>query len=85
MPSYATLRAAQLHDPEPRRGGAADLFRCDLVRTSFIPPGDIRECRVIFRWRFKLVDMCSSGRNRNQTCMTVSIADPGNVLSDCMG
>lgn len=63
----------------------ADLFRCDLVRTSFIPPKDIRECREIARWRAKLVGMRSSERNRYQNCMTVSNIGLGSVLSDCMG
>ena len=63
----------------------ADLFACDLVRTSFIPPRDIRECREIARYRHKLVCMRSSERNRYQNCMTVSNIGLGSVLSDCMG
>ena len=63
----------------------ADLFKCDLVRTSFIPPRDIRECREIARYRAKLVGMRSSERNRYQNCMTVSNIGLGSVLSDCMG
>lgn len=63
----------------------ADLFACDLVRTSFIPPRDIRECREIERYRFKLVGMRSSERNRYQNCLTVPDVGLGSVLSDCMG
>ncbi len=63
----------------------ADLFACDLVRTSFIPPRDIRECREIARYRHKLVCMRSSERNRYQNCMTVSNIGLGSVLSDCTG
>lgn len=63
----------------------ADLFRHDLVRTSFIPPRDIRECREIARYRAKLVGMRSSERNRYQNCMTVSNVGLGSVLSDCAG
>jgi transposase len=63
----------------------ADLFRHDLVRTSFIPPRLIRECREIARYRAKLVGMRSSERNRYQNCMTVSNIGLGSVLTDCMG
>ncbi|MBQ3340214.1 MAG: transposase, partial [Atopobiaceae bacterium] len=63
----------------------ADLFKHDLVRTSFIPPKDIRECREISRYRFKLVCMRSSEKNRYQNCLTVSNVGLGSVLSDCFG
>lgn len=63
----------------------ADLFRHDLVRTSFIPPREIRECREIARYRAKLVGMRSSEKNRYQNCMTVSNIGLGSVLSDCTG
>ena len=63
----------------------ADLFRHDLVRTSFIPPREFRECREIARYRWKLVCMRSSEKNRYQNCMTVSNIGLGSVLSDCTG
>jgi transposase len=63
----------------------ADLFKHDLVRTSFMPPKDIRECREISRYRFKLVCMRSSEKNRYQNCLTVSNVGLGSVLSDCFG
>lgn len=49
----------------------ADLFKFDMVRSSFIPPKDIRALREIGRYRYKLVCMRSSERNRYQNCMTV--------------
>ena len=50
----------------------ADLYKFDLVRCSFIPPKDFRQLRELARYRFKLVCMKSSEKNRIQNCMTVS-------------
>jgi transposase len=63
----------------------ADLFKHDLVKSSFIPPKDIRECREIARYRFKLVCMKASEKNRYQNCMTVSNIGLASVLSDSFG
>jgi hypothetical protein len=63
----------------------ADLFKHDLVKSSFIPPKDIRECREIARYRFKLVNMKASERNRYQNSMTVSNIGLASVLSDPFG
>lgn len=63
----------------------ADLFKFDLVRNSFIPPKDIRELREIARYRFKLVCMKASEKNRIQNCMTVSNIGIASILSDPFG
>jgi transposase len=63
----------------------ADLFKFDLVRSSFIPPQDIRALREIARYRFKLVAMRSSEKNRYQNCLTVSNIGLASVLSDPFG
>lgn len=63
----------------------ADLFKFDMVRNSFIPPKDIRALREIARYRFKLVCMKASEKNRIQNCMTVSNIGIANVLSDPFG
>lgn len=63
----------------------ADLFKCDLVRSSFIPPKEIREIRDLCRYRIKLIGMRSSERNRYQNCMTVSNIGLASVLSDPFG
>ncbi len=63
----------------------ADLFKFDMVRNSFIPPADIRALREIARYRFKLVCMRSSERNRFQNSMTVSNISLANILSDPFG
>ena len=63
----------------------ADLYKFDLVRCSFIPPKDFRQLREIARYRFKLVCMKTSEKNRIQNCMTVSNIGIANVLSDPFG
>jgi len=63
----------------------ADLYKFDLVRCSFIPPKDFRQLRELARYRFKLVCMKSSEKNRIQNCMTVSNISIANVLSDPFG
>lgn len=63
----------------------ADLFKFDLVRNSFIPPKEIRDLREISRYRFKLICMRSSERNRIQNSMTVSNIGLANVVSDPFG
>lgn len=63
----------------------ADLYKFDLVRCSFIPPKDFRALRELARYRFKLVCMKSSEKNRIQNCMTVSNIGIASVLSDPFG
>lgn len=62
-----------------------NLFKHDLIKFSFIPPKDIRALREIARYRFKLVNMRSSERNRYQNCMTVSNIGLASVVSDPFG
>lgn len=52
----------------------ADLYKFDLVRCSFIPPKDFRQLRELARYRFKLVCMKSSEKNRIQNCMTIPMS-----------
>ena len=63
----------------------ANLFMSDQVRSSFIPPKEIRDLRTLSRYRFKLVGMRSSERKRYQDCMTVSNVTLAGVLSDSFG
>lgn len=62
-----------------------NLFKHDLIKFSFIPPKEIRSLREISRYRFKLIGMRSSERNRYQNCMTVSNIGIGSVFSDPFG
>jgi transposase len=63
----------------------ADLYKFDLVRCSFIPPKDFRQLRELARYRFKIVCMKSSEKNRIQNCMTISNIGIASVLSDPFG
>ena len=62
-----------------------DLFKHDLIRFSYIPCKEIRELREIARYRYKLVCMRSSERNRYQNCMTESNIGLASVVSDPFG
>lgn len=63
----------------------ADLYKFDLVRCSFIPPKDFRQMRELARYRFKLVCMKASEKNRIQNCMTVSNIGIASILTDPFG
>ena len=63
----------------------SDLFMNDQVRSSFIPPQEIRDLRTLSRYRYKMVSMRSSERKRYQDCMTVSNVTLAGVLSDSFG
>lgn len=83
-PKYVTAIKGKKTDKKDSKW-IADLFKFDMVRNSFIPPKDIRALREIARYRFKLVCMKASEKNRIQNCMTVSNIGIANVLSDPFG
>ena len=62
-----------------------DLFMCDMIKPSFIPPADIRHLRDLIRYRFKLICMITGEKNRAQNCLTVSNLKLDNVFSDVFG
>jgi len=62
-----------------------DLFMCDMIKPSFIPPPDIRSLRDLMRYRFKLTCMLASEKNRAQNCLTVSNLKLDDVFSDVFG
>lgn len=62
-----------------------DLFKHDLVKGSFIPPKDIRALRDLCRYRYKLICIRSSERNRYQNCMTVSNIGLASAVTDPFG
>jgi len=63
----------------------AELFKCDLVRASFIPPFDIRQLRDLCRYHAKLTHMVSSEKNRSQNCLTTCNFKLDAVFSDVFG
>lgn len=62
-----------------------DLFACDMIKPSFIPPVPIRHLRDLVRYRFKLTNMLSGEKNRAQNCLTISNLKLDDVFSDVFG
>ena len=62
-----------------------DLFMCDMIKPSFIPPADIRHLQDLVRYRFKLTCMITGEKNRAQNCLTVSNLKLDDVFSDVFG
>ena len=63
----------------------AVLARFGLVRGSFIPPKDLRELRLVSRYRRKLNAMCSSQINRLHKMLDDGGIKLGAVVSDIHG
>lgn len=62
-----------------------DLFMCDMVKPSFIPPPDIRQLRDLLRFRMKLTYQITGMKNRALNCLTVSNLKLDDVFSDVFG
>ena len=62
-----------------------DLFMCDMIKPSFIPPPDIRQLRDLMRYRVKLTNCLTGEKNRAQNCLTVSNLKLDDVFSDVFG
>lgn len=62
-----------------------DLFMCDMIKPSFIPPPVIRHLRDLVRYLRKLTNMESGEKNRAQNCLTVSNLKLDDVFSDVFG
>ena len=63
----------------------SELFKCDLIRSSFIPPHDIRQLRDLCRYHAKLTYMTVSEKNRAQNCLTLCNFKLDAVFSDVFG
>ncbi|AEM78704.1 LOW QUALITY PROTEIN: transposase IS111A/IS1328/IS1533 [Thermoanaerobacter wiegelii Rt8.B1] len=63
----------------------ANLFKFNIVPSSFIPPEDIRMLRELVRYRFKLIGHRSSEKNRLQNALTVSNIALASVVTDSFG
>ena len=62
-----------------------DLFMCDMIKPSFIPPPDIRQLRDLMRYRRKLTNMLTGEKNRALNCLTVSNLKLDDVFTDVFG
>ena len=63
----------------------SELFKCDLVRSSFIPPFDIRQLRDLCRYYVKLTGFASGEKNRAQNCLTMCNFKLDDVFTDVFG
>jgi transposase len=63
----------------------SELFKCDLIRSSYIPSADIRQLRDLCRYHAKLTNMNTSEKNRGQNCMTMCNFKLDEVFSDMYG
>ena len=63
----------------------AELFKCDLVRSSFIPPPDIRQLRDLCRYHVKLTGFATGEKNRAQNCLTMCNFKLDDVFTDIFG
>ena len=63
----------------------ARLARYGLVKSSFIPPKDLRELRIIARYRTKLVGTLAGEKNRLHKTLDDAGVRLGNVVSDING
>jgi len=63
----------------------SELFKCDLVRSSFIPPPEIRQLRDLCRYYAKLTYVNVSEKNRAQNCLTMCNLKLDDVFSDVFG
>lgn len=62
-----------------------DLFMCDMIKPSFIPPPDIRHLRDLLRFRMKPTFQITGMKNRALNCLTVSNLKLDDVFSDVFG
>lgn len=62
-----------------------DLFMCDMIKPSFIPPPDIRHLRDLLRFRTKMTNQITGMKNRALNCLTVSNLKLDDVFSDVFG
>lgn len=63
----------------------AELHAHGLLRTSFIPPKEIRELRGLTRYRTKLVAMRTAARNRTIKLIEIAGVKLSSVVSDSFG
>lgn len=83
-PKYTKPRKGNKTDRKDAKW-ICDLFMCDLIKPSFIPPADIRELRDLMRYRVKLTNMASSEKSRALNCLTVSNLKLDDVFTDVFG
>ena len=70
-PKYTKLQKGNKTDRKDTKW-ICDLFMCDMIKPSFIPPASSCHLRDLMRYRRKLTNMLAGEKNRAQNCLTVS-------------
>jgi transposase len=83
-PKYVKAIKGQKTDKKDAKW-ISELFKCDLVRSSFIPPPLIRQLRDLCRYHVKLTGLCTGEKNRAQNCLTMCNLKLDDVFSDVFG
>lgn len=83
-PKYTKPRKGNKTDRKDAKW-ICDLFMCNLIKPSFIPPPDIRHLRDLMRYRTKLTNCLAGEKNRAQNCLTVSNLKLDDVFTDVFG
>ncbi len=65
--------------------GCTWLSRCGLLRASFIPPRDMRQLRLLTRYRRKLTEILAGEKNRLQKVLEDGGVRLSSVVSDIDG
>jgi transposase len=63
----------------------ATLVRLGMIRSSYVPPPDLRELRDLLRTQRKLIQQSSAERNRTQNLLERCNLKLGQVASDVFG
>lgn len=63
----------------------AELARCGLLRASFVPPRDIRDLRMLTRYRMKIVKAAGSEKQRLHKILDICGVKLGVVVSSIDG
>lgn len=61
-----------------------DLFMCDMIKPSFIPPPDIRQLRDLLRFRMKLTYQITGMKNRPSIVLTFPILSLTMCFTTCL-
>ena len=94
LEKYCKVTLAHPKYTKPQKGNKTDrkdakwicdLFACNMIKPSFIPPPDIRHLRDLVRYRFKLTNIITGEKNRALNCLTVSNLKLDDVFSDVFG
>ncbi len=88
---YTVTHPKYVKSPDGHKDDFADslhicqMHKFNMVKASFIPPRQIRECRDLARRYFKLTCELTAEKNRYQNCLTVCNINIDQVFTDPFG